>query len=82
MMDNMHTGEIIKARRTERGMSQQALADAVGVSQVMISYLERGERQIVAARLQRYADVLRVDVQSLLEGIAVSQENSGADNAA
>ena len=81
MMDNMHTGEIIKARRTERGMSQQALADAVGVSQVMISYLERGERQVVTARLQHYANALNVDVQILIEGI-ISQENSGASSAA
>ena len=38
----MKIGEIIKELRTERGLSQAALAKEIGVSQKAIDYWERG----------------------------------------
>ena len=38
-------GSLIKARRNERGLSQQALADLCGTSDSEIAKIERGERK-------------------------------------
>lgn len=38
-------GSMIKARRNERGLSQQALGDACGTSDSEIAKIERGERK-------------------------------------
>lgn len=42
-MDNL--GALIKARRNERGLSQQSLGDACGTSDSEIAKIERGERK-------------------------------------
>lgn len=38
-------GSLIKARRNERGLSQQALANSCGTSDSEIAKIERGERK-------------------------------------
>lgn len=58
----------VHAHRTARGMSQQALADAVGLSAQHVARLERGERDLLLSRLYRIAAALCVHPADLLDG--------------
>lgn len=56
----------IRELRMEAGLSQQALGDAVGVSKVTISDLERGEMQLTVDYMRRLAKALDVEPADLL----------------
>lgn len=56
----------IKQLRTDRGWSQQRLAELVGTSNQMIGYLERGERQLTQEWMQRIGPALGVAPAELL----------------
>lgn len=55
----------LKVLREHRGMTQAALAEAVGASAVYLSQIERGERTAGRKLLARLAETLRVDVDML-----------------
>ena len=55
-------GRRIRARRVENGMSQSALAEQLGVSFQQLQKYEKGVNRVGAARLQRIAAALGVDV--------------------
>lgn len=57
---------ILKLLRTERSMSQQELADALGISKSSINMYERGERQPNFEILESIADYFNVDIDYLL----------------
>ncbi len=58
-------GERIRELRKERGLTQRALAERVGVSQQNVSQIEKGDRQPQAEELPRFARALGVPVSSL-----------------
>ena len=62
----MNIGEVIKELRTERDLSQQKLADAIGVSQKAIDYWERGINEPKASYIARLADFFEVSADYLL----------------
>lgn len=64
----MTTGETIKWLREKAGMSQQALAEKMGVSSSQISQYERGFRTASKKHLLRFADALNAPVEILLAG--------------
>lgn len=53
--------------RKHRGVTQQALADLVGISQSYVADLEAGRRQGSPSLLLRIAKALRTSVESLIE---------------
>ncbi len=53
--------------RAERGLSQEALADALGVHRTYLGAVERGERNLTLRTVERLADRLDVPVRDLLE---------------
>ncbi len=57
---------MLKKARERRKLTQVQLAEKVGVHEITISRLERGNRQPSMALLQRLAKVLRVKVTELL----------------
>ncbi|MGF1475027.1 MAG: helix-turn-helix domain-containing protein [Geminicoccaceae bacterium] len=57
-------GEKIRERRTELGMTQEQLADAISISYQQIQKYERGANRISAARLFDLARSLNVDITS------------------
>jgi transcriptional regulator with XRE-family HTH domain len=60
-------GVVLKDLREQRGLSQQTLADRVGVSDAYIAMLETGTRRNPSLTLlQRLAKALGVPVTALL----------------
>ena len=58
--------KILKLLRSEKNMSQQELADALGISKSSINMYERGERQPNFEVLETIADFFNVDIDYLL----------------
>ena len=61
-----HFDKILKLLRNEKNMSQQELADALGISKSSINMYERGERQPNFEVLEAIADFFNVDIDYLL----------------
>lgn len=62
----MKIGEIIKELRTERGLSQAALAKEIGVSQKAVDYWERGINEPKASYIIALAEFFGVSSDELL----------------
>lgn len=58
--------KILKMLRNEKNMSQQELADALGISKSSINMYERGERQPNFETLETIADYFNADIDYLL----------------
>lgn len=52
--------------RKSRGFTQQALAQAVGLTQGAVAHWESGRRQPPLAMLRKIAEALGVDVRDLI----------------
>jgi transcriptional regulator with XRE-family HTH domain len=61
-------GVRIRSTRRERGLTQDELADQVGVSRSAVAQWETGRAGQVTANLSRIADVLAVNVEYLMFG--------------
>ena len=61
-------GKRVRALRTERGWSQEELADRAGLDRTYVSSLERGHRNVALLNIVRLAEGLEVDPGSLLAG--------------
>lgn len=59
--------ERIRHYRTKRGLSQQALADNIGVSRVSISRWENGHENPTASNFVRLADYFMIPVDTLVK---------------
>lgn len=64
----------LKKLRTERGLSQNALADKLFVTRPTVARWESGTRLPDATMIKRLAEVLSVDVDFLLSAAAQSDE--------
>ena len=64
-----HVGRRLRARRTELGISQEKLADALGISFQQVQKYEIGSNRVSASRLWGVAKALEVDVGYFFEGI-------------
>jgi transcriptional regulator with XRE-family HTH domain len=69
MMDH-HVGSRIRERRTMLGISQQQLAQTIGVTYQQAHKYERGLNRISAGRLYEIALALSVNVNWFFEGLA------------
>lgn len=61
-----NVGENLKAHRKERGLSQEAFAQVLGVHRTYMGGLERGERNLTLKALERIASKIGVDPLDLL----------------
>jgi len=61
-------GRNLRRYRLERGLSQEAFADLVGVHRTYMGGLERGERNLTLRSVERIAGRIKVDPLELLRG--------------
>lgn len=59
-------GANIRAYRRERGVSQEELANVLGVHRTYMGGVERGERNLTLRSLERLAERMGVDPVTLL----------------
>ena len=59
-------GKNLRIYRQERGLSQEAFADVLGVHRTYMGGVERGERNLTLKSLERIAATLDVDPRELL----------------
>jgi transcriptional regulator with XRE-family HTH domain len=59
-------GRALRRYRLERGLSQEAFADIVGVHRTYMGGVERGERNLTLISLERIAGRIGVDPIELL----------------
>lgn len=57
----------LKQTRLDSGLSQVEVSQALGISQSHLSRIERGDKPVSDATLQKFADLYKVDPLSLLE---------------
>ncbi|MEM8685624.1 MAG: helix-turn-helix transcriptional regulator [Pseudomonadota bacterium] len=77
---DVHVGKRIRHRRWLVGMTQQQLAEAVGIKFQQIQKYETGANRVSASRLWDIADALDVDVKFFFEGLAQeNEEKASAD---
>ncbi|MBE0454022.1 helix-turn-helix domain-containing protein [Roseovarius autotrophicus] len=72
---DIHVGKQIRHRRWLIGMTQQQLAEAVGIKFQQIQKYETGANRVSASRLWDIADALDVDISFFFDGL--SKEASG-----
>lgn len=75
-----HVGKRVRHRRWMVGMTQQKLADKVGIKFQQIQKYETGMNRVSASRLWDIADALEVPVSFFFEGLD-DHERAAADNA-
>ncbi|MFK7744562.1 MAG: helix-turn-helix domain-containing protein [Roseobacter sp.] len=66
---DVHVGKRIRQRRWLVGMTQQKLAECVGIKFQQIQKYETGANRVSASRLWDIADALDVDVAFFFEGL-------------
>lgn len=62
-------GKQVAQVRKSRGVTQQQLAESIGMSVVAVAYIETGKRWARLGTLSKIAKSLKVDVQDLFKGL-------------
>ena len=70
---DLHLGKRLRRRRRLLGLTQQQLADAVGVRFQQIQKYECGANRISAARLWRLSEALEVPVGYFYDGLSATE---------
>src|SRR5262245_58508932 len=65
-----HVGRRLRKRRVSRGMSQNALAKALGIAFQQLHKYETGENRVSVSRLYQLCLILDVSVDWFFEGLA------------
>lgn len=60
MNSGNRTGQIIRLRRQEMGLTMKQLAERVGISVGYLSDVEKGARRLTAARVDQLEEILGV----------------------
>ena len=78
---DIHVGKRIRQRRWLTGMTQQRLAELVGIKFQQIQKYETGANRVSASRLWDIADALDVNVSYFFEGMedSVKEDQPKAD---
>ena len=77
---DVHVGQKVRQRRWLTGMTQQRLAELVGIKFQQIQKYETGANRVSASRLWDIAEALGVDISYFFEGLR-SQINDPAGTA-
>ncbi len=58
-------GERLRTARIDKGMNQEELADAIGLTQASISQFEKGLRMPTPANIRKFAQILDIREEDL-----------------
>lgn len=75
---DIHVGKRLRQRRTMLGLSQEALAKAVGITFQQVQKYEKGANAMSASRLYEFATFMRVPVAHFFEGLDQQAESAAA----
>ncbi|WP_176248562.1 MULTISPECIES: helix-turn-helix domain-containing protein [unclassified Sulfitobacter] len=75
---DVHVGQRIRQRRWLAGMTQQKLAELVGIKFQQIQKYETGANRVSASRLWDIADALGIEVAHFFEGLEVEKHKSAS----
>lgn len=78
---DVHVGKRVRHRRWLVGMTQQQLAEKVGIKFQQIQKYETGANRVSASRLWDIADALDVQVSFFFDGLEASPSESKVGNA-
>lgn len=78
---DVHVGKRVRHRRWLIGMTQQQLAEQVGIKFQQIQKYETGANRVSASRLWDIADTLGVPVSFFFEGLEEAQKPENAKSA-
>ncbi len=79
---DVHVGKRIRHRRWLAGMTQQQLAEGVGIKFQQIQKYETGANRVSASRLWDISDALDVDVSFFFEGLSPDETPTEAPSGA
>lgn len=71
---DLHVGQRLRRRRRLLGMTQQQLADAIGVRFQQIQKYECGANRMTAGRLYELSRALDIGVQYFFDGMPVAED--------
>jgi transcriptional regulator with XRE-family HTH domain len=77
----MRLGQKLRARRIEIGLSQERLADLLGVTFQQVQKYEKGVNRIAASRLFHISAALDVPVGYFFEGLSLTHPDGVAEDA-
>ena len=76
---DLHLGKRLRRRRRLLGLTQQQVANAVGIRFQQVQKYECGANRISAARLWELSEALEVPISYFYDGLAEAQARSEAD---
>jgi transcriptional regulator with XRE-family HTH domain len=74
---DLHVGTRIRLRRRMQGVSQEKLADALGLTFQQVQKYERGANRVSASKLYEIATALHAPVAYFFDGLADPAEPEG-----
>ncbi len=74
---DVHVGNRLRVRRSLMGLSQEKLAEAIGITFQQIQKYERGVNRISAGRLFQFSKILDVPVAYFYDQIAQGSNDRG-----
>ena len=78
---DLHVGGRVRMRRKLLGVSQEQLADSLGLTFQQVQKYERGANRVSASKLYEIARTLQVPVSFFFDGLADPMGGSDADEA-
>lgn len=72
-----HVGRRLRLRRTMLGLSQEAVANAVGITFQQVQKYEKGSNAMNANRLYEFAQFMHVPVAYFFEGLEDNSQTVG-----
>ena len=72
----MNLNNNLKAIRKKKGLSQQEVAEYLGIDTTSYGRLERGDRKISADRLNKLASYYNTTISNLIDGLNESIDNN------
>jgi transcriptional regulator with XRE-family HTH domain len=77
---DLHVGARIRLRRRMQGVSQEKLADALGLTFQQVQKYERGANRVSASKLYEIASALRAPISYFFDGLADPSGDEGAES--